>query len=375
MDLKLVKNDKATQCFYHSDRLVLQISDDNYTLADYVGKKLVLLDIEDNTLMEIAPTVKKFDFVEVADISENEEYVFFISGKMIKEDVVGVSLYRYSIESNKASEIYYFEVRLEEFLKKYFIKIFILDDNYAFIQTNEKENGRNDRNRLLIIEDGSTVAVKDELFAGAGITDMVRLKDNLYGIHLGNGSGSHECLVVLNVKQFISDLLLEKEKVTAEVIDEGNAEKCYPYVKVFNEYFIYSRFYYEDGREEIVFYDFNTNTKKVRMSLVHGEISNKENVYMLGNVPYILDYSNEHYVLINLDSQKEEFAFEEGVEVKTIDNDFIIVQALSTSGILKREANTCYGYQWPDMENEIFKEKGTFAGSVTTKEELIIFLN
>lgn len=387
MNLKLVKNDKPSQCFYHSDRLVLKISDDNYMLADYAGKKYMLHDIEENTMMEVAPAIKKFDFIEIVDLVKNEEYVFFISAKMVRENVAGISLYRYCVSANEASEIYFFEVNIEEFLKKYTFKFFIIDDNYAFIQTSEKENGRNCKNRLLIMENGSTIAIKDELFANAGITEMVKLKDNLFGIHLGGVLHNHcdaksgestdtnERLVILNVKQFISDLLLEKDNITAEVIDEGSIEKHYPYVKVFRDYMIYSRFYYEDCREEIVFYDYNTNTKKVRMILADGEVSNRENIYLLGGIPYMLDYSGNHYVLINLDSQKEEYVFNENIDVKTISNDFIIVQEAGVSGLLKRETSSCCCFRWPEMETEIFKEKGTFAGSVTTKEDLIIFLN
>ncbi|MGN0481449.1 MAG: hypothetical protein ACI4EV_07750 [Lachnospiraceae bacterium] len=378
MNLKLVKNANASECHYYNDRLVLQISDDNYVLADYVGKKLTFLDIVDNTQFEIAPTIKKFNFVEVVDISHSDNYVYFISARMVREMAVGVSLYRYSLENDEAKAIYYFEGHIEEFFHKYTMKIFVLDEDYAFIQTNETENGKNYKNRLLVIDDGTTVAVKSALFSNAGITDMVRIKDNIYGLHLGNksnGRNTDECLVALNVKQFISDLLLEKENITVDVIDEGNNEKSYLYVKAFDDKFIYSRYYFEDGREEIVFYDIVTKNKKVRMSLTDGETSNKEYVYLLNQVPYLLDYANDRYMLINLDTQKQEFVFEPGIDIKAIRNDIIIMQQVAQTGILKRETNVLCGYKWPDMTDEIFREKGSFAGVVTTNDEIIIFMN
>lgn len=373
MKLKLVKNANTSMCMYYNDRLILQISDDNYILEDFTGKKLTFLDIVDNTQFEIAPSIKKFNFVEVNDISRSGSFVYFISAMMIKEAVAKISLFRYSIETNEANEIYSFEVPLKEFFEKYVMRIFILDEDYAFIQTTEKQTGINYRNRLLSMDDGTTQQVKSELFAKGGITDMVRIKDNIYGLHIGKNY--NECLATINVKQFISDLLLGKENVTFDVVDEGEDKKTYLFVKAFQDKFIYSRFYLEDKREEVVFYDVETKNSKVRMCLTDGETSGKEYIYLLNEVPYLLDYAHGQYMLINLDTQKQEYIFEPGIEIKAIRSDTIIVQQLESYGLLKRESNYLYGFKWPDMDNTVFREKGSFAGVVTTNDEIIIFIN
>lgn len=372
MDLRLIRNIEACQCLPHSEQLVLQISDDNYKLQDFQGQKLTLLNILENSRKEVAPTIKKYGFVEIRDVSFNDELLYFISAKMSREDALLVSLYRYNIPMDIAENLYSFEAPLDYFTHRNTLTVFILDDSYAFIQVYEKKTGKSCRNALLSMEDGTMAEIRDMLFAQEGIADIVHLNQNIYAMRIGK---REERLIVVNIKQFISDLLLEKENVTMDFIDESEGSKIYPYMKAVNGTLIYSRFYLSDNREEIVFYDWENKSLKIRMSLSDGESSSRENAYMIGDIPYMLDYNQGHFVLINLNSQTEEFSFEPDMEVKFIYNDLVVVQQQQQKGLLKRTVNYVCAYVLPDMEQPIFKEKGQYAGCIVNNEELLIFSN
>lgn len=371
MDLRLIRNIEACQCLPHSEQMVLQISEDNYKLQDFQGQKLTLLNILENSRKEVAPTIKKYGFIEIKDVAFNDELLYFISAKMAREDIIQVSLYRYNIPLDVSENLYSFEASPDYFTQENRMTVFILDDSYAFIQVYEKKTGKSCTNALLNMEDKTLSKIKDVLFVQEGIADIVHLNQNIYAMRIGN---QEERLIVVNIKQFISDLLLEKENVTMDFIDESEGSKHYPYMKAVNGTLIYSRFYLSDHREEIVFYDWENNSLKIRMSLSDGEISARESAYMIGDVPYMLDFNQGHFSLINLNSQTEEFSFEPDIEVKYIYNDLIVVQQ-QQKGLLKRNASYVCAYILPDMDQPIFKEKGQYAGCIVNNEEILIFSN
>ena len=378
MNLRLIKNIEYSKCYPYDSTLVLQTSEDNYTLGDYQGIKLTLFNILENSTKEVASSIKKYDFVEVEYISERADYLYFVSAEFSKENEIKIMLYQHNILDESTEIVFEQEVSLE-YLSNNKIKVYVLNDEFAFVQA-ISTSGKISMCELISFDEKNVVNISSSDILNYGIKDIQRIDGNNYVLRIG---ADDRLIVNVNIKQFISELLLGKEDISYEIIEENDGDKYYAYVKTVNKVVIYSRFYFSDNKEEIVFYDYELKSSKVRMNLSDGRTSSKENAYMIGDVPYMLDYiydyeSNEdtgHYVLINLNSSTLEYSFEPGVEVKYIYDNIVITMQSQIKGILKRSADYICAYALPNLESPVINEKGQFAGCIANDDEILIFSN
>ena len=79
MDIKLMRNSEKGIFYSINDRLLMQITDDNYQYQGLQGKKYFILNAATNEKFEVASQIKKYNFCKVRYACLERNYMFFTS--------------------------------------------------------------------------------------------------------------------------------------------------------------------------------------------------------------------------------------------------------------------------------------------------------
>ncbi|MDD3239931.1 MAG: hypothetical protein PHW47_07600, partial [Lachnospira sp.] len=134
MDIKLIKKAENSEFVAFDKNILLQISDANYQLNQYVGKQLFVLNTSTNERFEIAPEIKKYILTTITYASNEHDYLFFTSAERTSEEVVDIILYRYMLDDGQCEKIYTMPADLKEIGMSLEIKIFALDKDHVIIE-------------------------------------------------------------------------------------------------------------------------------------------------------------------------------------------------------------------------------------------------
>ena len=234
MDIRLIRNFNNSQCYSLGEDVILQTTDDNYQLGGFTGKKMYVVNIGTNIRQEILPAIKKFDMVQIFDISADRQNVYFTTAESENEESIRITLIRYRLADEYSNEVYSFSIRMSELQGNTSIKMFILDENYIFVQFETPVKYSTCRakglleiyNYLYNVEDKTVIDIEDKIIAEFGIEKILPIEGNMCGIKIGYSMLEErlydninldivpdEIIGTVNIKQFISDLVLKKENV------------------------------------------------------------------------------------------------------------------------------------------------------------------
>ena len=130
-----------------------------------------------------------------------------------------------------------------------------------------------------------------------------------------------EIIGIVNIKQFISELLLNQNNAFLEILDEGSEEITFPYIRQYDNDIVYSKVDVSKKIEEVIIYDYETKVKKVRLNSNITRISDLNHTYILNDTPYIIKNTDKNTRLINLNTQKTDIKLSGDVRIKFIRRD------------------------------------------------------
>ncbi|MDO5402915.1 MAG: hypothetical protein Q4F11_05690 [Eubacteriales bacterium] len=397
MDIKLIKKAENSEFVAFDKDILLQITDADYQLNQYVGKHLSVLNTSTNERFEIAPEIKKYILTKITYACSGHDYLFFTSAERTNEDKVDIKLYRYILDDGRCEHIYTMGADLREIGVSLEIKIFALDIDHVIIEKTfyQSQEGRQlpawrgiGVNEIVLqdIMAGRTFKITDSVIAESGIDKMVALGGNNCLIKLGNSmvgekfyggirkeDAPREIIGIINVKQFISDLILDMDKVFIEELDSGTDNVTFPYVKKDDNWIIYSKFDLNDKLETIVFYNFVNKIKKIRINSNVERISDLSFAHVINDIPYQIRNEEHSSQIINMNTQKVEMKLSADINVSYVKNDIIVVQhKTSKLPFISRTVTYIEVYKYPDMLHSILKTKEKYNGCLCNGNDLII---
>ncbi len=417
MNIQLIRNSDNGRCVPLNDELVINITDAEYKLDMHMGKKYELLNIDKKSRFEIMPAIKKYDIIKIIDVSCNKRFVYFTACERISDGYVRINLMRYHIEDGNNSSVYNFEIKFDDLEAFTRIAVYILDDNYLFFQYEYIEKYRDTQNKdirslytdsmggmddvikstsekrtynnfLFSIEDNKEIAISDERISRYGIERLLSVDGNVCFVKIGHTiinealyeniseiDAPEEIIALINVKQFISDIMLQKKEVYMNVIDVSDKVRTFPYMKLKDDKLLYSRVEFMDRKEEIVVYDYEKKASKVRLNNSVFRVVDLLKTYIINDTLYYMEVKDDITKLINLNNQKTEYVFGSDAKVKSIKNDFIIVEKVVPKSFLHKEATYICVYKLPDIDNSLFREKGKFTGLISTGPDSMTILS
>ncbi len=395
MNIRIIKNSQGLSCQTLNNGCVLQLKENDSVYGNIKQLNYYLYDLEKNESVEIEPTIKKYNLIEVKDIKFQSDFIYF-SGLNESDSNVGkviITVYRYNIISKESVAVYKFEEDLEKYDQYMRTKIFAVNEYYLFIQneylranlTEDYEDYFDYEICMYSVKEDKIYKINDENLNHYGIIDFEPvtsnicvikqgfnlLKDERYKI-LKKSEAAMESVSFVNIGQMVSDILLGQQNIVMDAIENVYYSATIPYMKVEHGYVIYSKVKLDENmEEEIIFYNF---AKKEAFMCINGSIGETTKIVktcVIDSKPYIILEKQNGYELIDIIEQKNTMILDRTDKIEYINNDIMIVSN-ETKGIFGRKKSYVVVYKLPRMKM-VHREKGRFvAGTVLSGEQIYI---
>ena len=373
MDIKLVKNFEEGMYVPVNREILLQIIDDNRRLEQFNGKHIFLFNPANNERFEILPEVPKFNVTKIYYGSEERDYFVFTSAKMINEHETQITFYWYQISLQETFIIHTQIVPTDRLREPDYLKVLVLAQDFCVFETKNGEYGNKDSYSFLLkdVKNNKELEFQNEELGRFGIDKIVPLSGNLCGIKIGN-----KTIGVINVNQFVSDMVIGLEKITyTDILDNASDTMQLAHMRKYNNTLLYTKRDVSADREEVVIYDYDNKVKRVRLNSRISEAADFKNICVISGVPYNFLESDKGTRIINLNTQKTEYKLPADVCVEYVQDDIIVTsEHVKKMSIFRKENDFVEVFRFPDMHHAIYKTRDKFKGCIKHFDDLLIFV-
>ena len=373
MDIKLVKNFEEGMYIPVNREILLQIIDDNRRLEQFNGKHIFLFNPANNERFEILPEVPKFNVTKIYYGSEERDYFVFTSAKMINEHEIQITFYWYQISLQETFIIHTQIVPTDRLREPDYLKVLVLAQDFCVFETKNGEYGNKDSYSFLLkdVKNNKELEFQNEELGRFGIDKIVPLSGNLCGIKIGN-----KTIGVINVNQFVSDMVIGLEKITyIDILDNASDTMQLAHMRKYNNTLLYTKRDVSADSEEVVIYDFDNKVKRVRLNSRISEAADFKNICVISGVPYNFLESDKGTRIINLNTQKTEYKLPADVCVEYVQDDIIVTsEHVKKMSIFRKENDFVEVFRFPDMHHAIYKTRDKFKGCIKHFDDLLIFV-
>lgn len=381
MDIKLMKNSEKGIFFPVNDRLLMQITDDNYQYQGLQGKKYFILNAATNEKAEVAAQIKKYNFCKIRYACREKNYIFFTSMESVTESRISLTVYRFMFESNESEAVYTMEIDNTDIADEITYYIYVMDSNYFFIQKQDKDNQLIDIFMHDINADSDN-DLSDTFVNEMGIYKVIPAGGNNCIIKFGadrmkiRDSKSSEKIELLNCKQFVSEISFNGSMITLEELDKSDEATTFPYIKASAEKIIYSKYNFKSQSEEIVIYDTSTKIKQVRLNNNVEHAMDLSFTYIINDTPYILKREEKSTCFINLNTQKTEYRLHSDMKFRYMFNDIVVVTRMKHRFFfIKKPSEYIEVYRISELHHPMLSTKAEYNSCSESGDDLIIFTN
>lgn len=369
MEIRLIKN--FTKGIYRAvnDELMLAFVDDNRAFNSYAGKRIYLFNPSKNVRVEIAPELPKYDIFKIYHGKLNKKFFIFTSLSMVNEKDVCISYYCYNITSMKYTLVHTDTVPAESIEETGHFKIFALTEDYCMFQRFDTQTQTFDIVLKDIVADKEMRLANEDLVAN-GLDSIVPLGGNRCCFKIGN-----KLIGIVNVNQFVSDMVLNLPLVFTEMLDTSNGEVSFTEFYDNNQNICYTRAFPENGTEEVVIYDYRNNVKRVRQNDISSEHLDYRRMCVIGDVPYVYYTDSEGTHFINLNSQREDYTLSCEYTVEYVFGEYVITSRnLKLQGLFRKKSGVIEVFKLPDISHHVYRKRGIYNGAVVLADNLLLFV-
>ncbi len=381
MDIKLIKNTENGIFYPISDKLLMQITEDNYQYQGLQGKKYFVLNVFTNEKVEISPQIKKYNFCKIKYVCMEKNYIYFTSLESVTENKSLLTVYRFMFNDNDSQQVYSMEIDNADIMNNVRYYIFVVDSNFFFVEKLDQAGRLID----IFLHDISSEAdndMSDAVVKQMGIYKMISAGGNNCIIKFGPDKlipgNNHlgEKIVLLNAKQFVSEILFNGQMLTMEELDTSDDDTTFPYIKSVGNKVIYSKYNLKNKSEEIVIYDVATKVKQIRLNNNVERAMDLSYTYIINDTPYIVKKEDKNTFFINLNNQKTEYRLHQDMRFRFMMNDIVVVTRMRHRiPFIKKPSQYIEAYRISDMHHPVFSTKAEYNSCVESGEDLIVFTN
>jgi len=381
MDIKLIKNTENGIFYPISDKLLMQITEDNYQYQGLQGKKYFVLNVSTNEKVEISPQIKKYNFCKIKYVCMEKNYIYFTSLESVTENKSLLTVYRFMFNDNDSQQVYRMEIDTADIMNNVRYYIFVVDSNFFFVEKLDQAGRLID----IFLHDISSEAdndMSDAVVKQMGIYKMISAGGNNCIIKFGPDKlipgNNHlgEKIVLLNAKQFVSEILFNGQMLTMEELDTSDDDTTFPYIKSVGNKVIYSKYNLKNKSEEIVIYDVATRVKQIRLNNNVERAMDLSYTYIINDTPYIVKKEDKNTFFINLNNQKTEYRLHQDMRFRFMMNDIVVVTRMRHRiPFIKKPSQYIEAYRISDMHHPVFSTKAEYNSCVESGEDLIVFTN
>ncbi len=384
MDIRIIKNaTESSYSFVKNGYLIqAQISESGY--GDIGAVKYFMYDPKRNESTEIEPAISKYNLIDIRDIKYNSDYVYFCGIEKASEgDKHNIIIYRYSITTKECAVAYQFAEKLDKYQDYMQTTIYAVNEYYLIIQhaflranlTEEYADYFDFEQYMYSVNEEKTYKITDERFSRYGIMMFKPISNNICVIKLGydllkdnryqilkKNEAAIESVSLVNIGQMVSDILIGQQEIVLNTIDTVYYTATIPYVKLDDEYIIYSKVKLDDSNdEEIVFYNYATKETIMCVNNISDESLMPVFTCIMDGTLYVMRKSDKGYEFIPVKGNKSSFYINQTDTVRGINGNIVIVSG-QDKGLLGKTKPYVAVYKSPSVKL-LHKEKGNFVTS------------
>ena len=190
-------------------------------------------------------------------------------------------------------------------------------------------------------------------------------------LNLGKEEAAVENLIIVNIKQFISDLKLEQQNMVMNSIDQAYYDTTVINAKIIDNFLIYSKFNYEKNDEIIVFYDLTSKKEEEKIYTCINKTTTGEyllkNATVIDNKPYMIKKNSSGTQFFNLITNDVDATYPEDLNIKFVNNNTVI-STFADRTLFGKEIKLVGIHKFPSKKI-ILQERGEYIGSVASNNE------
>ncbi|MBQ9700679.1 MAG: hypothetical protein IJV71_08680, partial [Lachnospiraceae bacterium] len=384
MNIRIIKNVMESNDSYIRDEYMIQtqIYESGYEKIE--GIKIFLYDLNKNVTTEVAASIPKYNLIDIKDINKDTSYIFFTSIEKSEDSQKhNIMLYRYSILTEQCDKIYSFEESLDKYADYMRTKVFIINEYYFLIQneflranlTEEYADYLEYEIYMYSINEGKSYKITDERFTRYGIMSLQAvsanncviklgydlLKDSRYKIFKKN-EAAMESVSFVNIGQMVSDILLGQQEIVLNTIENVYYSVTIPYVKLDNDYIIYSKVKLDEKlEEEIIFYNLTTKDTTICINNNIKDTEKPAHTCIICDTPYIIRNGAKGSEFIDVKGKNATFYINKDDEISNIIGNIMIVDQYS-KGVFGKVKPCVTVYKLPHLK-VLHREKGRHIAS------------
>lgn len=306
----------------------------------------------------------KFNVTKIYYGSEERDYFVFTSAKMVNEHETQITFYWYQISLQETFIIHTQIVPTDRLREPDYLKVLVLAQDFCVFETKNGEYGNKDSYSFLLkdVKNNKELEFQNEELGRFGIDKIVPLSGNLCGIKIGN-----KTIGVINVNQFVSDMVIGLEKITyTDILDNASDTMQLAHMRKYNNTLLYTKRDVSADSEEVVIYDYDNKVKRVRLNSRISEAADFKNICVISGVPYNFLESDKGTRIINLNTQKTEYKLPADVCVEYVQDDIIVTsEHVKKMSIFRKENDFVEVFRFPDMHHAIYKTRDKFKGCIS----------
>ena len=390
MNIRIIKNVMESNDSYIRDEYMIQtqIYESGYEKIESI--KIFLYDLNKNVTTEVAASIPKYNLIDIKDINKDTSYIFFTSIEKSEDSQKhNIMLYRYSILTEQCDKIYSFEESLDKYADYMRTKVFIINEYYFLIQneflranlTEEYADYLEYEIYMYSINEGKSYKITDERFTRYGIMSLQAvsanncviklgydlLKDSRYKIFKKN-EAAMESVSFVNIGQMVSDILLGQQEIVLNTIENVYYSVTIPYVKLDNDYIIYSKVKLDEKlEEEIIFYNLTTKDTTICINNNIKDSEKPAHTCIICDTPYIIRNGAKGSEFIDVKGKNATFYINKDDEISNIIGNIMIVDQYS-KGVFGKVKPCVTVYKLPHLK-VLHREKGCHIASTMVKDE------
>jgi len=388
MNIRFLAQSEYFNGIHLKDDIILEKEYEDSPFDNLSKVRYFVYHLEENVRVEILPRMDKLEVFNISDCTFRSDYIYFTEYDDQYDGTYAFNIIKYNYMDGTWSKIITLTDDMSFYPFQKQIKIFVMDDSNLIIQRavvrrNLQDNyeGFFDFSSILFnfVENKQT-PITDENLVLNGIdyiipftentcimkTGYSLLEDNRYEL-LSKEEAAFESLIMLNIQQFLSDLVLQQKSMIMPNFDQSFYDETIPVAKIVDNYLIYSKVNFEEKHEKVIFLNLSTRESLECINKGIGQQTVLEKTFIINGVPHIRIDKQNKTDFFNLEAKDISLSFNNTVDVVFVNNN-IIVTSKEKKNVLGGYKDYVNIHKYPDPEI-ILQEKGRFVGAVASDDD------
>ena len=388
MNIRFLAQSEYFNGIHLKDDIILEKEYEDSKFSNIKKVHYFVYHLEDNIRKEILPRSEKLQVFNITDCQFQSDYIYFTEFDDQYDGNYNLNIIKYNYIDDTYLKIITLKDNLNLYPDKKQIKIYILNESNLIIQRaiprgNYKDNyaGFFDFSSILFnFVDNKQYKINDENLINNGIEFMIPYNENSCIMKTGYSlfdenkhdllekeEAAVETLMVINIQQFISDLLLEQTHMVIPSIAQAYYDTTLVFAEVQNNYLLYSTFDFNKDEETICFYNLESKEEYTCISKTKTGSSTRANAILINGTPYVKIDKDSKSQFLNLETNEVDAVYSNKEKIVFINNN-LIASVNEKKPLFGKEYEYVAIQKFPSTE-VLLEEKGYFIGAIAANSD------